>query len=138
MLKLKIDFAFFLLVFIPLPFFLTAYFMVPSRNHESFSTLLTLVILYPIVEEIFFRGIVQSWIALRVKKKLSFLSYSNILTSIIFSLMHLFNHAPIWAIASFVPSLVFGYSQERYKTLQAPVILHSYYNFGYFFVADTV
>ncbi|MDG1783128.1 MAG: CPBP family glutamic-type intramembrane protease, partial [Porticoccaceae bacterium] len=62
----------------------------------------------------------------------SVFSLANVLTSLLFVAVHLINHPPLWALAVFGPSLVFGYSQERYNHLVAPIILHCSYNAGYF------
>jgi membrane protease YdiL (CAAX protease family) len=62
------------------------------------------------------------------------ISSANIITSLLFSAVHLINHPPLWALATFMPSLIYGYSMERYKNLTAPTTLHCIYNAGYFVV----
>ncbi len=95
---------------------------------------LTLAVLYPVVEELGFRGVVQtsllglSW----ARKVLYGVTLANVLTSILFSGLHLFAHTPGWAAMVLVPSLVFGYFRDRYGSLRVPIILHIWYNVGYF------
>ena len=102
-----------------------------TREYEIYGFLI-LVILYPVLEEIIFRGILQPCISSRVSGSLLGVSFSNVITSVIFSITHLIYHDPIWALGTFVPSLAFGFCLERYKTLQAPIVLHCLYNSGYF------
>lgn len=92
---------------------------------------LMLVVLYPVLEELVFRGFIQPWLAQRFTQQLGSLTAANIITSLVFVAAHLINHSPIWAAATFIPSLVYGFSQERYKTLLAPMALHCFYNGGY-------
>ncbi|MBU1192755.1 MAG: hypothetical protein KKA36_09395 [Gammaproteobacteria bacterium] len=33
-----------------------------------------------------------------------------------------------------VPSLIFGHFRDRFGTLHAPIMLHIYYNLGYFWI----
>jgi len=95
------------------------------------------VVLYPVLEEVVFRGALQGWFrehhyGLRAWAGLS---VANILTSLIFSAMHLWSHPPLWAAAVLIPSLVFGYFRDRYDDqalpLLAPVVLHIFYNAGW-------
>lgn len=90
-----------------------------------------LVFISSVVEEVLFRGIIQEWI----KKRLRF-DLTNILTSLVFCLAHTFYHSIGWSFAVLVPSLIFGYSKEVYKTLKAPIILHIFYNFCYFMIYE--
>jgi len=136
MLRFKIDFQFLFLVIIPLPFFLLLYSMELQVTHASTLSFMMLVLLYPITEEIFFRGLIQPYLTHKTDRKVGLLSLANIITSAIFSFLHLFSHPPIWAISTFIPSLVFGYCKDRYQTMHAPIILHIYYNFGYFLAAS--
>ena len=99
---------------------------------DQLTVLITFSLLYPILEELVFRGYLQSWLQSKSSKLFLNLSAANILTSIIFSLSHLFNHSPLWALSTFIPSLIFGYSLDRHKTLLAPIVLHASYNLGYF------
>jgi uncharacterized protein len=94
---------------------------------------LSLVLLYPLAEELIFRGWLQPTLADRLGlRALAGLSAANFLTSALFAAAHLpFHPAPL-AIATFLPSLVFGHFQERYRSVVPGVLLHAFYNAGYF------
>jgi len=93
-----------------------------------------LVFIYPFLEEIVFRGLLQEWLAKRFQQRLGVLSLANVLTSVVFAALHLVHQSPMWALGIFFPSLVFGFSKERYQSLWAPIILHSWYNLGFVWV----
>lgn len=90
-------------------------------------------LLYPLLEELAFRGALQSWLLERGFSRVLIpgVSAANVLTSLAFSLAHLYNQPPLWAAATFLPSLVFGYFRERSDGLAAPIILHAWYNLGF-------
>ena len=60
---------------------------------------------------------------------------ANVLTSIAFAAVHLYAHPPLWALAVFFPSLVFGYFRDRSGRLEGPILLHIGYNASYFMLA---
>ena len=92
-------------------------------------------LLYPIVEEIIFRGFLQEFIQARIRPwHLGPLTHANILTSLIFTASHFINHPPLWAAAVLLPSLLFGLMKERSGGLSAPIVLHVFYNSGYFWL----
>lgn len=98
---------------------------------------LLLVIVYPILEEVVFRGMFQGW--LMSKEKTSFscygLSTANIITSLLFAALHSQSHPVLMAALIFFPSILFGYFRDRYHgNLWPSIILHAYYNAGYFFL----
>ncbi len=92
-------------------------------------------LLYPVVEEILFRGILQEAVQAHLKPwKLGPLTHANLLTSLVFSALHFISHPPLWAAAVFLPSLLFGLVKERSGGLAAPIVLHVFYNSGYFWL----
>jgi len=96
---------------------------------------LSLVLFQPVLEEIVFRGVLQGYVFRRAwgQQTILGLSLANIVTSLIFMLMHLFYHAPLMAMLVIVPSLVFGYFRDRYDGWLLPsMLLHCFYNAGYF------
>ena len=97
-------------------------------------SLFFLIFLYPVIEELTFRGVIQEYINQKTKQWKLFLgiSIANLLTSILFVLMHFVHHDPIWAILTFFPSLVFGYFKERYDHIAPSILLHMFYNLCYF------
>lgn len=90
------------------------------------------VLLYPVVEEIVFRGLIQELLRDTVSRKsLGPVTIANLLTSLLFTALHFIYHAPLWAALVFFPSLVFGFFKDRTHQLIAPIILHVFYNAGY-------
>ena len=98
---------------------------------------LMLSVIRPVIEEIVFRGLLQGLcIKQRLGRKVIVgITYANIITSIVFTALHLIYHAPLLALAVFVPSLAFGYFRERYYGWLVPsILLHCFYNTGDFMV----
>ena len=92
-------------------------------------------LLYPVIEEIIFRGFLQEFIQARLRPwRLGPLTHANILTSLIFTALHFINHPPLWAAAVLLPSLLFGLTKDRSGGLAAPIVLHVFYNSGYFWL----
>lgn len=83
-----------------------------------------------ILEEVIFRGTIQSWLLARSRFqiKLSGLSRANWLTSALFVAAHLWQHPALLAPGYLVVSLLLGYFRERYRGITVPLILHIHYN----------
>ena len=92
-------------------------------------------LVYPVLEEIAFRGMLQRELYVRLPYR-SFwgISSANIITSVIFSALHLLYHPLHWAAAVWVPSLVYGHLRDRYHKLTLPISLHIYHNTGYYWL----
>jgi len=98
---------------------------------------LMLTAVYPMLEEIVFRGIFQAWLHRKTSGKPLWagISQANFFTSIVFSLLHLTAHSVLMATLVLIPSLVFGYFRDRYNGWLIPSIaLHCFYNAGYFLI----
>lgn len=110
----------------------TDWFWPVHRLHD----LIFLGVLYPLIEEILFRGALQGWLRERpaMRRTIMGLTPANLLTSAIFTALHFLAHPPLAALAVFVPSLVFGHFRDRHGDLRAPIALHMYYNIGYFWL----
>lgn len=94
--------------------------------------LLLPVLVYPILEEVVFRGALQGWFRRKtwgLRHRFD-ITAANILTSIIFAAAHLIRRPNIWSAGVVVPSLVFGFFRDRYGNLYAPIALHIFYNVG--------
>jgi membrane protease YdiL (CAAX protease family) len=92
-------------------------------------------LLYPVVEELVFRGFIQGQLHQRLRPwRLGPLSHANLLTSVLFTALHFINHPPLWAAAVLFPSLVFGLFRDRTGGVTAPIVLHVFYNSGYFWL----
>jgi hypothetical protein len=97
----------------------------------SWYPLLAVLLVFPVLEEVVFRGLVQEWIAGKLLSRLGILSAANLLTSLVFVAAHLIYSQWPWALLVFFPSLVFGYLKERHQSLLSPIIMHSFYNAGF-------
>ena len=120
----------------PMAWWLIAYFQ-PVRDYWALPQIawyhMALIILvYPLLEEIVFRGLVQEFFTSKIRYRLGILSGANLLTSLVFVAMHIFYSQWIWALVVFFPSLVFGYLKERHQSLVSPILVHAFYNAGYF------
>lgn len=100
----------------------------PGREPIRF---LLLVLVYPVLEEIVFRGLVLEWLGRHVKVRWGVLSLANVITSVLFVVLHLIHQSLLWSALVFWPSLLFGYAKERYQTLWVPIILHCWFNLGF-------
>jgi len=95
---------------------------------------LQIAFVYPILEELVFRGLLQGRIAKYPMGhgRLGFISVANIITSLLFVLFHLTSHSIHWAVAVFIPSIIFGYFRDKYRSVIPAIILHINFNVGYF------
>ena len=81
---------------------------------------ITTVIMAPVLEEIVFRGLMYT----RLKKGLPVIA-AAIFTSLVFGTVH---GTVIWAIYTFIFSLVLIWVFERFQSLTACILLHMAYN----------
>jgi len=97
------------------------------------------VILYPILEEIVFRGMVLEYCQKKIPGVLLFhISKANFITSILFTALHFIYHPPLWASAVFIPSLIFGFLKERHQSLIPPILIHVFFNAGYYWLFTNI
>ena len=104
-----------------------------NMEHPGFRLIFWSVLVYPILEEIVFRGGIQP--ALLTKPLFSGtragISVANVVTSIVFAALHTISQGPFWSTLIFLPSLVFGAARDRYGGIGAPIVLHMFYNAGF-------
>ena len=92
-------------------------------------------LVYPVLEEIVFRGGLQTaFHKVFQSPPLGPVSLANLGTSIVFTVVHFVYHAPLWAVSIFIPSLIFGYLKDRYHSLRSPIAVHIFYNLGYYWL----
>ncbi|HVK56820.1 MAG TPA: JDVT-CTERM system glutamic-type intramembrane protease [Burkholderiales bacterium] len=103
----------------------------PAQMPGSF---LMLTLVFPVLEELAFRGFVQKALYDTRWGKKNWLGFSaaNLLTSMIFAFAHLARHSPMWSALAFFPSLIFGFFRDRYDRITPSILLHVFYNAGYF------
>jgi len=97
-------------------------------------TVLNVLILSPVLEELLFRGILQKFVKERLSGGLFAVSYANILVSFIFAILHI----PMWGVVHsvlvFLPSLIFGFLYDKTGKIYYSGILHMFYNLNIFIV----
>jgi membrane protease YdiL (CAAX protease family) len=93
---------------------------------------IVVALVYPVLEEIVFRGVLQGWLLKQGwgPRKWGGLSSANLVTSFVFMALHVARRPGILSVGVFVPSLVFGFFRERYGNLYVPIALHIFYNAG--------
>ena len=108
-----------------------------SGNALDLKLLLLVCLVYPVLEELAFRGFIQSWLLdfpVFAKTLIAKLTAANIVTSVVFAAAHLFGQPPLWAALVFFPSLVFGYFRDRTQQVLPGILLHCWYNAGFFLI----
>lgn len=106
--------------------------LVAANRYSDPAALLAVALLYPILEELSFRGLLQGWLTDRCANRRRHwgISMPNLLTSLAFSGAHLATQSIPWSLATMVPSLLFGHLRERHGSVLPPMALHIYYNAG--------
>ena len=82
----------------------------------------SVVVLAPLTEEIFFRGLVQSMLRRYVQNAWP----AILLTSAMFALMHMQNPQDVLSLFAFGVAL--GYNYERCGRLYVPILMHGIFN----------
>ena len=107
--------------YIPWPeSWMESYMANSSVIDNSIMSWITAVVMAPVLEEIVFRGLMYT----RLKKGLPIMA-AAVITSLIFGTVH---GTVIWAIYTFIFSLVLIWVFERFQSLAACIILHMAYN----------
>jgi membrane protease YdiL (CAAX protease family) len=108
----------------------------PSWPLSDPGRFLMLVAVYPVLEEIVFRGALQGWLRKFVwgKNGIGPITAANMVTTIVFTALHGLMHPPLMAALVLAPSLIFGYFRDRDSRLTIPIALHCFYNTGYFWL----
>lgn len=93
---------------------------------------MALVVLYPVLEELVFRGLLQGALLRRgwAYRVAGPVTAANLAAALAFAAAHLLQGTPAWAAAVFLPGLVFGFFRERHG-IGAAIALHAFYNAGF-------
>ncbi len=92
-------------------------------------------LIYPVVEELFFRGVVQRYLfdnSMLCRVSYFGFSYANVVTTVLFVFAHWFSQPLTWALLVIFPSLVFGWFRDKYNSVIPSLFLHVFYNTGFY------
>lgn len=138
------DSQFFLAIVAGVGIWGVAWFVAPqffaNLSFADYALLASVILWQPMLEEVLFRGIIQGQVAQNKwgKPVCCGVSGANLFTTILFALSHLIHHTPIWAVAAVAPSLVFGHFRDRYQSVWPGLVLHIFYNAGYFLIGAVI
>ena len=91
----------------------------------NFKTILILIFISPILEEIVFRGLIQEWLQQILPSRIIAITLLNIL----FAALHYnVNNNLIYLLAIFFCGIIYSVAKVLYKKNIFPILLHSYYN----------
>ncbi len=116
----------------PFYFFLLAVGCIGFFFSGYSTSALWVIFVAALTEEIFFRALAQDFLEQHINIKAGPFTLANIIVSAVFAALHLFFQAPVWALLVFFPSLLFGLTWTRYKSLSACSILHFWYNICFY------
>ena len=102
-----------------------------SFARASFRTVAILLI-FPVLEEIVFRGLIQDYLSNKTTDWDSFLgiTWANWLTTLLFCVTHLVTRSMLVASLVIVPSLLLGALRDRGFSIKALAAIHLYWNGG--------
>lgn len=95
---------------------------------------LSLVVVQPCLEEVIFRGLLQGRLSQWRRMRTAWRGFTaaNGLTALLFTAGHFVNHPAPWAAGVILPALIFGFFRDRYASIWPGMLLHVFYNSGYF------
>ena len=95
---------------------------------------MSLVAMQPCFEEAVFRGWLQGQLLRWGRGQHAWKGFTtaNGVAAVLFAAAHLINHPTFWAAAVLLPALTFGFFRDRYDSIWPAVVLHIFYNTGYF------
>jgi len=98
--------------------------------HLTANNVLFFVFVYPLLEEVVFRGWAQTSLLQLPFFARHFLgiTLANVAISILFALAHLLRVEALFAPLYFFPSLIFGFFRDRHNSLVPAIALHAVYN----------
>lgn len=97
-------------------------------GEHALATAVAMIVVYPVLEELAFRGAVQGLLLRWLPGALGFFTKANLITSLVFAGAHYVvqNHPLTWLV--FIPSLAFGWSRDRHHNLAGCIGLHVMWN----------
>jgi len=82
----------------------------------------------PVAEELFFRGFVQNWLKKRITSVFLYVSAANLITSVLFAVVHMAGWGAAHGLMVFAPSIIIGILYDRTGRVSFAILLHSIYN----------
>ena len=111
-----------ILIFCSLKFFHLNYLINIQLDKVS---IISLVLISPIWEELVFRGLLQEWLQKLLKSTVFLIFIVNLL----FMVIHYFNnHNLLYLLAIFCCGVIFSIIKLYLNRIFYPILLHSYYN----------
>lgn len=106
------------------------------RVPAGWSGWLSTLLVQPLLEELAFRGLVQSLLLGLFSpagrpSRCGPVTLANALTTLLFVLLHLRVQPLPWALAVAGPSLLLGHVRERLDSVWPAVLLHGWFNLGF-------
>ena len=91
----------------------------------------------PILEEYVFRGMLYEFIDARCRKVWFFgdylsISFANATTTVFFVITHMITREPMVGALVLVPSLYLGLLRHRYGSIGVCMLIHAFWNIGWF------
>lgn len=101
-----------------------------ERHVFHIGMLIALLIWQPVIEEVFFRGILQGQFLKYKWAQGTFvgISTANILVSFLFVSLHVITVPSAWSLLVIFPSIVFGYLRDVYGSVYPSIFVHIAYN----------
>ena len=96
----------------------------PSGADTPWMLILTLLLISPVAEEMFFRGVL---LELTLRQNIRQL-LGNIAVSVVFAAVHVLVRQEPAAAAVFFPSVILGWLYCRHRRVIPVIVIHSFYN----------
>lgn len=115
---------------LPVSWLLVSAGLVQLPQQDKLLVYISMLLWFPLIEELAFRGLIQGMLSLSTTGKRAWLgiSLANLGGSSAFVVWHLLYQPTLFVLTLMVPSLVFGFFRDRYNSLLPGLILHVVYN----------
>ena len=106
----------------------------PVLHSLDWPFFLTLCIVVPVLEELVFRGLIQGYLRQfdPGQKAILGISAANLLTSLLFVLLHWLTRDGYSALLVFLPSLYLGLVRDRTSSIAMCILIHGLWNLGWY------
>lgn len=102
---------------------------------HSLLSLLLIIFISPVLEEIVFRGLIQDLCV----KYLKNIWLTVLIVNLFFMLVHIhINNAPIYLVIIFISGVIFSLNKLIYQKIFPPIMLHFFYNLTFIIMLQIV